>query len=147
MVAVAHTGTPPRSALSIRLAGEPCRYSRSATRAWIVGITKGWPSTSKPTWQISASSRMASIVARSYRPRSGLRRTRTRGEAGWVSLGSRTISVTSASVAQAILQVAVHPLQDDLEALDPMARRARAGQLVAFRREPGQLHLALQPAE
>src|SRR5439155_15269862 len=45
----------------------------------MVGMTYGWPSTTNPTWQIRASSRMASMVSRSYAPRSGSRRTWTRG--------------------------------------------------------------------
>jgi len=40
--------TASRSVRSIRLAGEPWRYSTSPTRAWIVGITNGCPSTTKP---------------------------------------------------------------------------------------------------
>src|SRR5438067_3427350 len=45
----------------------------------MVGITKGCPSTANPTWQTSASSRMASIESRSYAPRSGCRFTVVRG--------------------------------------------------------------------
>src|SRR6266487_1948713 len=41
----------------------------------MVGITYGWPSCTKPTWQISASSKIESIVSRSYAPRSGCRLT------------------------------------------------------------------------
>src|SRR5881398_2588845 len=45
----------------------------------MVGMTYGWPSMTKPRWQIRASSRMASIVARSYAPLSGWRLTVVRG--------------------------------------------------------------------
>src|SRR5205823_1756626 len=46
----------------------------------MVGITKGCPSTANPTWQTSASSRMASITSRSYAPRSGCRFTMVRAD-------------------------------------------------------------------
>src|SRR5436190_15552508 len=46
----------------------------------MVGITKGCPSTSNPTWQTSASSRIASITSRSYAPRSGCRFTVVRAD-------------------------------------------------------------------
>ena len=48
-------------------------------RACSVGITDGRPSWTKPTWLISASSRIASIVARSCAPRLGRRRSLVRG--------------------------------------------------------------------
>src|SRR4051794_2682483 len=67
----------PAAALrSIRLAADPCTYRRSPTRACSVGMTYGWPSSSKPRWQKSASSRIASMEARSYTPRCGSRVTR-----------------------------------------------------------------------
>src|SRR5215210_191574 len=53
----------------------------------MVGITNGWPSLTKPTWQISASSRIASIVSRSYAPRSGCRRTHV------LTLGDATVAI------------------------------------------------------
>src|SRR5438094_1160275 len=46
----------------------------------MVGITKGCPSTANPTWQTSASSRIASITSRSYAPRSGCRLTVVRAD-------------------------------------------------------------------
>src|SRR5947199_3655415 len=46
----------------------------------MVGITKGCPSIANPTWQTSASSRMASITSRSYAPRSGCRFTVVRAD-------------------------------------------------------------------
>src|SRR5436190_16422882 len=46
----------------------------------MVGITKGCPSTSNPTWQTSASSRIASITSRSYAPRAGCRFTVVRAD-------------------------------------------------------------------
>jgi hypothetical protein len=49
----------------MRLAAEPWITSRSPTRAQAVGITNGWPPSTKPTWQMKASSRMAWIAARS----------------------------------------------------------------------------------
>ena len=67
---------------TIRLPAEPCQYSRSPWRQMAVGVTYGWPSRTQPTWPTSAASRIASIVARSYRPRSGFRRRRTRSVAG-----------------------------------------------------------------
>src|SRR5215213_6193444 len=53
----------------------------------MVGITNGWPSWTKPRWQISASSRIASIVSRSYAPRSGCRRTQV------LALGDATAAI------------------------------------------------------
>src|SRR5882724_10669044 len=47
----------------------------SASRAYPVGITYGWPSTAKPTWHTRPSSRMEQTWARSYVPRFGMRRT------------------------------------------------------------------------
>ncbi len=59
-------GRPVRSARSVREASDPWMYSVSPTRTWIVGITRGAPSAAAhATWQISASSRIASTVARS----------------------------------------------------------------------------------
>src|SRR5262249_35235240 len=74
-VTVTQTSIPSESVRSIRLAGDPWTYSVSPLRAWIVGMTNGRPSWTKPTWQMRASSRIASIVSRSYAPRSGWRRT------------------------------------------------------------------------
>ena len=59
-----HTGWPS-VARSIRLADEPCQYSRSPWRQAIVGVANGWPSSTQPTWATMAASRMASSVARS----------------------------------------------------------------------------------
>ena len=43
-VTVTQTGTPPPVARSIRLADEPCQYSRSPSRQAIVGVAYGCPS-------------------------------------------------------------------------------------------------------
>jgi hypothetical protein len=57
--------TPCSRALSIRLADEPWKKSCSPTRTWIVEITQGFLSTTKPTWQIKPPSRIEWIEARS----------------------------------------------------------------------------------
>ena len=51
-------------------------------------IAQGRPSTAKPTWQMSASSRMPRMVSLSYLPRSGKRRTVERAEAGGTGMGA-----------------------------------------------------------
>ncbi len=81
-VTATQTSAPSRRARRVRLAVEPWTYSTSPDRAWIVGMILGEPSTRVATWQYSASSRMASIVARSYAPRSGWRLTVVRGVTG-----------------------------------------------------------------
>jgi hypothetical protein len=62
-VTVRQTSAGPAAAPSMREAGEPCTYTTSPRRAYMVGITNGVPSTTKPRWQISPSSRMARIVS------------------------------------------------------------------------------------
>ena len=57
---------------------QPWITTSSPTRACSVGITAGRPSWTKPTWLISASSRIASIVGRSCAPRLGRRRSLVR---------------------------------------------------------------------
>jgi hypothetical protein len=65
-VATTQTSAPSRRAFQGRAAREPWTYSVSSMRAWIVGSDRGAPSgPTHATWQISASSRIAWIVARS----------------------------------------------------------------------------------
>ena len=64
-VTVTHTGMPWLWR-SIRLADEPCQYSRSPTRQAIVGVAYGWPSSPvHPTCAMTPASRTASSDARS----------------------------------------------------------------------------------
>ena len=64
-VTVTHTGMPWLWR-SIRLADEPCQYSRSPTRQAIVGVAYGWPSSPvHPTCAITPASSTASSEARS----------------------------------------------------------------------------------
>src|SRR5439155_22693404 len=46
-----------------------------------------------------------------------------------------------------VLPVTAQPVQDHLEPLDAVERAPRPGQLVAFRREPHELHLALHGSQ
>ncbi len=65
IVTVTQTSIPTAIALSIRLPGEPWKYSRSPSRTCSVGITNGRPLTTKPTWQTSPRSRIDWISSRS----------------------------------------------------------------------------------
>jgi hypothetical protein len=64
-VAVTHAPAGEVMACSIDAEREPWKYSVSPWRSWIVGMTTGPPSRTKPTWQKRASSKIAWIVASS----------------------------------------------------------------------------------
>src|SRR5262249_23403540 len=115
-VTVTQTSIPSESVRSIRLAGDPWTYSVSPLRAWIVGMTNGRPSWTKPTWQMRASSRIASIVSRSYAPRSGWRRTD-------VAVVGRDMPTT----------YAFRPASDPVQHSCPVLRRLRIENLVLIR--------------
>src|SRR6266852_967905 len=76
----------------MRLAAEPWMLSTSPSRPKEVGMTKGCPSATKPTWQRIASSRIWLTASRSYTARCGSRTMRVRG-VGLALLESEVVDV------------------------------------------------------